>query len=256
VPVGSVLVAGLGGQAVWQSLSANHVHAGDTPDSVVVGQTDPTDYLDDQVWVGFGAGAAADQGTGAIALGYGARVHDNDAVAAGNAATASDSAVAAGAGAVSSGGAVALGAVAQASAQQTSLNASQVSTEADAVLLGTNTPAGALESLNGLVVINPDGSVRIGPSGTPPDASQLSAAPTTWWIVNGMTVFGAGFTWFKKGGMVGGNAGTAGFYGAPGITQPTVDGSSLTTSAPGYPALISLLRALNSMGLINLTGIS
>ncbi|MEV5568067.1 hypothetical protein AB0L54_35230, partial [Streptomyces sp. NPDC052196] len=97
--------------------------------------------------------------------------------------------------------------------------------------------------------VTQNGSVIIGHSALP-DLSWLGTDPFVALTSN--TVTGRFFA-ARKDAVLGGTASLVGVFGAAGAVQPLVSSSSITTSTPGRAALLSLLYALDQLGLIYLT---
>lgn len=242
------------GTATWQVLDAlrYHEHEGDAPESTVLGMTgDLKDIYPDQTWLGRDPNGA--QGEGATVLGADAHPNGDESVILGR-ATAGTRAVVAGATATSPASGVVLGAGGNAQQMEQVLlgrNVSGAVAGQSAVVVGSGTTAAAGDQLAAAanVRIAQNGSVIIG-HGALPDLSWLGTDPYIAFTSN--TVTGR-FLGARKDAVLGGTASPVGVFGVAGSYQPLVSSSSVTTSTPGRTALLSLLSALDQLGLIYLT---
>jgi hypothetical protein len=239
------------GSAVWQVLDVLrfHEHEGDAPDSTVLGSPDLTDIYPGQTWLGRTPSGA--QGEDTAVLGADAHPGGDDAVALGR-ATAGPNAVAAGATANATDSSVALGAATNTGQpEQVVLGraATAAAAPAGAMVIGAGitAPAANLANVGSGIQITADGKIIIG-QGTLPDLS---------WATWAAAVLGSGviprYCGVRADAVLGSTTGTLGAYGAAGTVQPLVDSSGVTTSTPGRAALLSLLSALDQLGLVYLT---
>jgi hypothetical protein len=241
------------GTATWQVLDVLrfHEHEGDAPESTVLGASDLTDIYPDQTWLGRDPNGA--QGEGTAVLGSDAHPNGDEAVILGR-ATAGTQAVVAGAAATSLASGVVLGAGGNAQQVEQVLlgrNASGAVAGQSAVVVGSGVAgvAGDSVAIAANARITQNGSVIIG-HGALPDLSWLGTDPYVALTSN--TVTGRFFA-ARRDAVLGGTASPVGLFGTAGSYQPLVNSSSVTTSTPGRTALLSLLSALDQLGLVYLT---
>ncbi|MFI0967051.1 hypothetical protein ACH4S8_37555 [Streptomyces sp. NPDC021080] len=239
------------GSAVWQVLDVLrfHEHEGDAPQSTVLGSPDLTDIYPGQTWVG--RTPTGTQGTDAAVLGGDAHPGGDDAVALGR-ATAGPNAVAAGATASATDSSVTLGA-ATGTGQPNQVVLGRAATAAAApdgavvVGSGVTAPSGNSVTVRSGAQITSDGKVIVG-QGTLPDLSWVD-----WSVaILGNAVMSRFFA-ARRDAVIGGVVSPVGVFGAAGSTQPLVSTAGVTTSTPGRAALLSLMAALDQMGLVYLT---
>ena len=241
------------GTASWGVVNAlqYHRHKGDSQDSTMVGMTNYTDIYPRQVWVGSAPGApSGQQGTDTIAIGATAAVLGTAAVAIGN-GSAADSAVAIGSSTVAGSSSAALGSGALAAGvSQVSIgegaSASAGATGAVAVGAADSAAAASAVTVSDAVQVMADGSITIG-RGTMPSLSGLNG--TTFVTVLGECVLPS---YLRADGDVSlaGPASPLGLYGSAGSTRPILSSSGVTGGTPGQAALLSLLSALDQLGLV------
>lgn len=240
------------GSAVWQVMDVlrDHRHEGDAPDSTSLGMADLQDIYPDQTWLG--GSISGTQGTGATAMGHQAHPNADEATAIGWGATADLSGVAAGSASTGYVSAVALGAGAAATKlEQIALgrNASAAAGPSSAIVLGSSVAAEAATDTKAKGVhLLTDGSVVLG-NGLLPDLSWVGAAYTA---ILGSAVVPRFFA-ARQAASLAGASSPLGFYGGAGNYQPILSTAGITTATPGYTALVSLLSALDKMGLVYLT---
>lgn len=243
------------GTASWNVVNAlqYHRHAGDSQDSTMVGMTTLTDIYPRQVWVGSAPGAASgSQGTDTVAIGGSAQVPGTAAVALGR-ATAGPSSVAIGPSALSGTSAVALGSTATApgSGQVTvgeATNATAAVPRGVVIGSGTTAATGTQVHIAGKIKIYPDGSITLG-SGTMPSTSGLTGSRFVTLL--GRAVLPQ-YLRASRDVSLAGAASTFGAFGLVGTTRPILSSSGVTGSTPGQAAILSLLAALDQLGLIYL----
>jgi hypothetical protein len=117
------------------------------------------------------------------------------------------------------------------------------------VVVGAGTAGAANDAVtiaNARVTEN--GSVILG-HGSLPDLSWLGADPYV--ALAGNAVTGRFFA-ARQNAVLAGAASTLGVFGVAGTVQPMVNSSGVTTATPGRAALLSLLSALDQMGLVYL----
>lgn len=240
------------GSATWQVLDALrfHEHEGNAPESTMLGQTSLQDIYPRQTWVGRDPNGA--QGEGSSVLGPDASPNGPEAVVLGD-ATAGTRAVVAGAGATGPASSVVLGAGGNAQQlEQVVLGrgASAAVAHQGAVVVGSGVtaPSDSTVTLPPGVQIAQDGSVVLG-QGTLPDLSWLTSDPYV--AVLGTTVV-PNFFAPRQDAVLAGPSSTFGAFGAAGTTRPLVSTSGLAANAPGRAALLSLVSALDKLGLIYL----
>jgi hypothetical protein len=240
------------GSATWQVLDVLrfHKHEGNAPGSTMLGQTSLRDIYPRQTWVGRDPNGA--QGEGSSVLGPDASPDGPEAVVLGD-ATAGARAVVAGAGATGSASTVVLGSGGNAQQlEQVVLgrNASAAAARQGAVVVGSGVtaPTDSTVALPPGVQISEDGSVVLG-QGTPPDLSWLTSDPYV--AVLGTTVV-PNFLTPRRDAVLAGPSSKFGAFGAAGTTRPLVSTSGLAANAPGRTALLSLVSALDKLGLIYL----
>lgn len=239
------------GSAVWQVLDVLrfHEHEGDAPHSTVLGSPDLTDIYPGQTW--FGHTPTGAQGKDTAVLGSDAHPGGDGAVILGR-ATAGPNAVAAGATANATDSSVALGAATNTGLpNQVALGraASPAAAPDGAVVVGSGVTAPAANTITvgSSAQITSDGKVIVG-QGTLPDLSWLN-----WSVaVLGNAVMSRFFA-ARQDAVLGGPASPIGVFGAAGSAQPLVSSSGVITSTPGRTALLSLLSALDQLGLVYLT---
>lgn len=241
------------GTAAWQVLDVLrfHEHEGDAPESTVLGPANLNDIYPDQTWLG--RDPSGPQGLGSTVLGPDAQTNGQEAVVLGRAA-AGPQAVVAGGGATSPASGVVLGAGGNAQkAEQVLLgrNASGAVAGDGAVVVGSGTTAAAGDNLAAAsnARITQNGSVIIG-HGALPDLSWLGTDPYV--ALTNNTVTGR-FLAARRDAVLGGPVSPFGAFGVAGAAQPLLSTSTITTSTPGRTALLSLLSALDQLGLIYLT---
>jgi hypothetical protein len=239
------------GSAVWQVLDVLrfHEHEGDAPDSTVLGSPDLTDIYPGQTWIGRTPTGA--QGEDTAVLGSDAHPGGDDAVALGR-STAGPNAVAAGATTNATDSSVALGATANTGQpEQVVLGRGATATAAPdgATVIGAGITASATNTVNlgSGIQVTSDGKVIIG-NGTLPDLSWATWAAA---ILNNGVI--PRYMGVRADASLAGPASTLGAYGAAGTYQPMLNTSSISTSTPGRAALLSLMSALDQLGLIYLT---
>ena len=240
------------GSAVWQVLDVLrfHTHEGDAPESTMLGTPDLHDIYPRQTWVG--RNPLGTQGSGSAVLGPDATPNGEEAVVLGR-GTAGPQAVVVGADARGPASCVVLGA--DGSAQQVEQvvlgrNASAAATPPGAVVVGPGVAAAADNTVTvaSNVQVTDDGQVILG-KGTLPDLSWLGSDPYV--AILGNAVF-PNFFAPRQDAVLAGPVSTLGAFGAAGVTQPLVSTSGLAVNAPGRTALLSLVSALDKLGLIYL----
>lgn len=242
--------------AAWQviGLFQVHQHAGDSANSTVVGEQ-PRDWSDDQTWMGVGAGGGSDQGSDTTALGASAIVHASQSVAIGAASAAAAQSVAVGGSATAMGtGSIALGSSAGAPGTSQSILGTAASASATGATVASATAAaGTAIELGGLLQLGTAGGGLLGP-GPSPSTSALIGAPFT--VINSSAVIPAGLARVTGSAVLGSAVATSvATHGSTGAAPMVLDTSTLATSTPGYSAIISLVAALTSLGLVyNATG--
>ncbi|MFD8654185.1 hypothetical protein [Streptomyces mirabilis] len=240
------------GSAVWQVLNVlkDHRHAGDAPDSTSLGMTDLQDIYPGQTWLG--GDISGVQGTGATALGFQAHPNGNGATAIGRAATADEDGIAVGPASAAYVSAVGLGAgVAATKAEQVALgrSASGAAGPNSAVVLGAGVAAEAATDIKAKGVhLLTDGSVVLG-NGLLPDLSWVGAPYTA---ILGSAVVPRYFA-ARNAVSLAGPVNPLGFFGGAGDYRPIVDVSGITAATVGRDALMSLMAALNDLGMIYAT---
>jgi hypothetical protein len=248
----ALLVVSPDGTADWQVLDVLrfHQHGGDAPEGTVLGLTDLKDVYPGQTWLT--SAASGSQGSQTVVVGSGATVNADEAVAIGR-ATAGLRGVGIGGGASGYTSSVAIGAMADTAInEQVALghSASAWQAQRGAVVLGANTSGDTntrLKVAKGLYGKGDD-SLIFG-QGDLPDLSW-HANPYVAFI---NTVVTGRFFGSRSDASVAGPASALGFYGAAGQTVPLVNSTGVTTSTPGRAALLSLLSALDQLGLVYLT---
>jgi hypothetical protein len=236
------------GSAVWQVLDVLrfHEHPGDAPDSTVLGSPDLTDIYPGQTWIGRTPTGA--QGEDTAVLGSDAHPGGPDAVVLGR-GTAGPNAVAVGGAANATDSSVALGAATNTGQpEQVTLGraASAAASPAGAVTVGSGVTASASNTvtIGSSAKVTTDGKVIVG-QGTLPDLSWVD-----WSVaILGNAVMSRFFS-ARKDAVLAGTASPLGVFGAAGNYQPLVNTSGVTTSTPGRTALLSLMSALDQMGLV------
>ncbi|MET7363290.1 hypothetical protein ABZS76_33300 [Streptomyces sp. NPDC005562] len=239
------------GTAAWQVLDVLrfHRHEGDSPNSTVLAPNSPSDIYAAQTWLGRNIGGT--QGPNSTAAGADAQVSGPHATALGR-GTATAEGVALGADAVAGPSAVAAGAGADASAQeQVALGRrAKAAPHPGAVVLGGGVTAAADEDirLGNSITVKADGTVVIGQGEVAADWLPSSEPHVA---LLGKTVMGR-YVRAMADVVLGGAAATLGFYGAAGTARPILSTAGVSTSTPGRTALLSLLSALDQLGLIYL----
>ncbi|MEU9405628.1 hypothetical protein AB0E08_07975 [Streptomyces sp. NPDC048281] len=239
------------GSAAWQVLDVLrfHEHPGDAPESTVLGSPDLTDVYPGQTWIGRTPTGA--QGEDAAVLGADAHPGGDDATILGR-ATAGPNAVAAGATASATDSSVALGAATN-TGQPEQVVIGRASTAAaapdGAIVVGSGQTALAtdLGRIGAGIQMTADGKVIIG-QGTLPDLSWVDWATAVLGSAVAPRYFGV-----RADAVLGAVNSVFGTYGAAGAAQPLVSSSGVTTATPGRTALLSLLSALDKLGLVYLT---
>lgn len=239
------------GSAIWQVLDVlkDHRHEGDAPGSTSLGMTDLQDIYPNETWLGFDISGT--QGVGATVMGYQAHPNADEATALGRGATAGLRGVAVGPAANGYTSTVALGAGAAATKLEhvaVGRNATSAAAANSAIVLGSGVAADATTSskARGMHVLT-DGSVVLG-NGTLPDLSWVGDAYTA---ILGNAVAPRFFA-ARTAASLAGASSPLGFYGGAGNYQPILSTAGITTATPGYTALVSLLTALDRLGLIYL----
>lgn len=240
------------GSANWQVLDALrfHEHEGNAPESTMLGQSGLRDIYPRQTWVGRDPNGA--QGEGSSVLGPDASPNGPEAVVLGD-ATAGTRAVVAGAGATGPASSVVLGSGGNAQQlEQVVLgrNASAAAAQQGAVVIGSGVaaPAGSTVTVASGVQIAEDGSVVLG-QGVLPDLSWLTSGPYV--ALLGNTVV-PNFFAPRRNAVLAGPSSTFGAFGVAGTTRPMMSTNGLAENAPGRAALLSLLSALDDLGLVYL----
>jgi hypothetical protein len=240
------------GSAVWQVLDVlrDHRHGGDAPDSTSLGMADLQDIYPGQTWLG--GSISGNQGTDATVMGYQAQPNADEATAIGRGATADLHGVAAGVTSTGNVDAVALGFGATASKpEQITLgrNASAAAGPNSAIVLGSGLAAEATTDTKARGVhLLTDGSVVLG-NGLLPDLSWVGDSYTA---ILGSAVVPRYFA-ARDAVSLAGPVNPLGFYGGAGDYRPIVDVSGITTATVGRDALMSLMAALNDLGMIYAT---
>lgn len=240
------------GSAVWQVLDVlrDHRHEGDAPDSTSLGMADLQDIYPGQTWLGGDINGS--QGAGATAMGYQAHPNDDEATAIGRGAIATLRGVSVGPATNGYISAVALGAGATApKLEQIALghNATAAAGPNSAIVFGSGMAAEAATSLKAKGVhLLTDGSVVLG-NGILPDLSWVGAPYTA---ILGSAVAPRYFA-ARDAVSLAGPVNPLGFYGGAGDYRPIVDVSGITTATVGRDALMSLMAALNDLGMIYAT---
>ncbi|WP_428957967.1 hypothetical protein [Streptomyces sp. cg35] len=248
----AMLAVSPNGTAIWQVLDALrfHRHEGDAPYSTVLAPSSSGDIYPGQTWIGKAIGGT--QGSGATALGAGAQVNGPGATALGR-ATASTDGVALGATAAAGASALAAGAGANATAaEQVALgrNASAAAAASKAIVLGGGRTAAADQviRLGDHVSVRADGTVIIGQGDVPTE--WVSGGPFIALLGN---VVAGRYVSARGDAMLAGATSALGFFGSAGATQQFMSKAAITASTPGREALLSLLTALDTLGLVYLT---
>jgi hypothetical protein len=239
------------GSAVWQVLDVLrfHEHEGDSPKSTVLGMANLKDIYPSQTWLGRDPNGA--QGEGSAVLGADSHPNGDEATILGR-ATAGTRAVVAGATATGPASSVVLGMAGNSQQlEQVVLghNASAAAAPQGAVVVGSGVtaPANNTVTVRSSAQITSDGKVIVG-QGALPDLSWLN-----WSVaILGNAVMSRFFA-ARQDAVLGGTASPLGVFGSAGTTQPLVNSNGVTTSTPGRTALLSLLSALDKMGLVYLT---
>ncbi|MGA5598433.1 hypothetical protein ACPCSE_29785 [Streptomyces cellulosae] len=241
------------GSARWQVLDVLrfHNHEGNAPQSTVIGPLNPGDIYPGETFVG--SATAGAQGEDATAIGRLAQPDGPDALAAGRQAKAAAEGVAVGAAADAGESSVALGARAVAShGEQVVLgrDGSAAAAGDGAVVLGAQTAAAAGDStkVGARARLLEDGTVVLG-EGELPDLSWLGGEPHI--ALLGNTVI-PHYLAPQQDVVLAGPSSTLGLFGAAGTTRPMVSTAGLAANAPGRAALLSLLDALDKLGLVYL----
>ncbi|PPS89497.1 hypothetical protein [Streptomyces sp. MH60] len=249
----AMLVVSPGGKAIWQVLDAlrYHRHEGDAPESTMLGMTNLTDIYPGQTWLG--SAFAGAQGEGATAIARNAVPNGPGAAAVGSGADAAENGVSVGNSSGAGGSSVALGARAKATAtDQVALgsDASAAAAPRGAVVIGAGTVAAASDmvTVGGGAHITESGNVALG-RGALPDLSWLGSDPYV--AVLGKAVIGR-FLGARASAVLGGPLSTVGAFGAPGGLQPMLSTAGVSTSTPGRAALLSLMSALDRLGMVYL----
>lgn len=160
--------------------------------------------------------------------------------------------------------AVAAGATASATDSSVVLGAATVTGQPEQVALGRAASAAA----------GPDGAVVVGSGVSGPAANTVTVAANAQVTSDGKVILGQGtlpdLSWVnwsvailgnavaprffaaRKDVVLAGAGSTLGMFGAAGATQPLVSTSGVTTSTPGRAALLSLMAALDQLGLVYL----
>lgn len=244
------------GEATWGLVDAlqYHRHGGDSEDSAMVGMTGYSDVYPGQVWVGSAPGApSALQGPDTVAIGAAAQVDGQGAVALGH-ATAAGSSVAVGATATAGASSVALGPAASATGSgQVALgkgaSASAGAAKAVAIGSGVVAAAGSAVTIGPGIKLLSDGTLVLG-YGSMPDLTGLSG--TVFLAIVGELLMPQ-YARLAKDASLAGAASTFGAFGAGGSTRPILSSSGVTGATAGHDAILSLLAALDGLGLIYLT---
>lgn len=239
------------GTAAWQVLDVLrfHEHEGDAPKSTMLGMAELTDIYPSQTWLGRDPNGP--QGQGSAVLGADARLNGEEAVVLSR-GTAGTRAVVAGAASTSPASGVVLGAGGNAQQMEQVLlgrNASGAAAPEGAVVVGSGVAGAANDAVklaNNARVTN-DGRVVLG-NGTLPDLSWID------WSVAVLNKAVTGrFLGARRDAVLAGASSTFGAYGTAGVVQPMVNTASVTTTTPGRTALLSLMSALDQLGLVYLT---
>lgn len=249
------------GSAGWQVMDVLrfHRHDGDAPDSTMVGMPVLSDIYPRQTWIGAGTGApSASQGADSVALGEGAQVTGDHSVAVGR-SSAATRAVAAGGDATARDNSVALGVSTSASGtagEQVAIGQGATTAAAGlgAVAMGSGAvvPSGWRVAVSDAVKTHLDGTVIVG-RGTPPDTTGLTGSPFLTMLGN---VVAARYFGARKNAVLAGAGSQLGFYGGAGGLRPMLNTSGVTSATPGKDALLSLMSALDQLGLIYQTDVS
>lgn len=241
------------GSAVWQVLDVlrDHRHEGDAPDSTVLGMADLQDIYPGQTWLG--GGISGTQGTDATVMGYQAHPNADEATAVGRVATAGLQGVAVGPAATGYDSAVALGAGAAATKPEqiaVGRNSSAAAGPDSAIAIGAGVAAESVTSAKarGVHVLT-DGSVVLG-TGTLPDLSWVGDA---YVALLGNSAVVPRFFAARGNVSLAGPVNPLGFYGGVGGYRPITDVSGITAATVGRDALMSLMAALNDLGMIYAT---
>lgn len=239
------------GTAAWQVLDVLrfHEHEGDAPESTMLGMAELTDIYPSQTWLGRDPNGA--QGQGSAVLGADAHPNGPEAVVLSR-GTAGTQSVVAGAAAHSPASGVVLGAGGNAQQMEQVLlgrNASGAAAPESAVVVGSGVAGAVTDAVklgNNARVTN-DGRVVLG-TGALPDLSWID------WSVAVLNKAVTGrFLGARRDAVLAGPSSTFGAFGVAGTTRPVISTSSLAANAPGRAALLSLVSALDQLGLIYLT---
>lgn len=240
------------GSAVWQVLDVLrfHEHEGDAPESTVLGMADLKDIYPSQTWIGRDPNGA--QGEGSSVLGADAHPNGPEAVILGR-GTSGTRAVIVGAEATGPASSVVLGAGGNAQQLEQVIlgrNASAAAAPEGAVVVGPGVTAAAdsTVTVGSTVRVTEDGSVILG-QGALPDLAWLGDDP--YIAILGNAVF-PNFFAPRQDAVLAGPSSTFGAFGAAGARQPMISTAGLATNAPGRAALLSLLDALDKLGLVYL----
>ncbi|MGW9085972.1 phage baseplate protein [Streptomyces yangpuensis] len=247
----AMLAVSSDGSATWQVLDALrfHRHDGAAPGSTVISPGSATDVYPKQTWLG--RLVTGEQGAGAVAAGAQGQVRGPGATALGRASAASD-AVALGAGTTAGTGAVALAPGATASKDSQVVvgrNATATASPAGATVIGGSAVGGATSAVQIVDALSATeaGSVTLGRS--PLDVGWLQLSEFV--ALAGDTVVPRHLA-APTEAVIAGASSTLGFYGTAGAVQPLVSTAGLPTDAPGRAALLSLMSALDRLGLVYL----
>ncbi|MFE6000320.1 hypothetical protein ACFQ6C_26225 [Streptomyces sp. NPDC056454] len=240
------------GTASWQVLDGlrTHRHSGNAPGSTVLGPAQIKDIYPQQTWLG--APGTGTQGERSSVLG-GEGVPDGTESTAVGRGTASDRAVAIGAASSASADTVAVspGSTAGKAGQVVvGRNSSAAPGGAGGVVIGSGVTAatGNMIRLQGALTETESGTVILG-QGTLPDLSWLQGAGHT--VLLG-SVVASRYLGVRGSAILGGAGGTVGVFGGAGSARPFASTAGIISSTPGRYAALSLMYALDRLGLIYL----
>ncbi|MCX4799537.1 hypothetical protein OG497_37410 [Streptomyces sp. NBC_01242] len=193
---------------------------------------------------------ASAQGEGASALGSSGRPGGKNATILGEGAASAES-VAVGKWAAAGTSSVAIGPTSSAPGDK------QVALGPGSALAFS--PSGAVTVGNGAVAA-PEAKVQVSDGVTLTDSisslgkgqSDFSWLPVSQYVALLGNIVAARHLSTRDDAVIAGTSSTLGFYGAAGSTQPIVSTNSLPVSAPGRAALLSLVSALDRLGMVYL----
>ncbi|MEV7675140.1 hypothetical protein [Streptomyces sp. NPDC088752] len=248
----AILALSSGGHASWQVVDAlrYHRHDGAAPGSTAITPSSPYDIYASQTRLGTLQGNGAAQGSGASALGSSGSPSGADATVLGQAAGGA--------------GAVAVGKNAQAGAVSVAVGSGATAPGERQVALGpesvlpTGAPAGvavgkgAVGASGATVQVSDGISLAPAVSAIGKGTADLSWLPFSEYLALFGNAVAPRHLSLRGDGVIAGASSTLGVYGGAGSTQPIISTSGLSSSAPGRTALLSMLAALDRLGLVYL----